>query len=1016
MHPRHLIRTLLLCAAVLLPAALPAAASDAQGAYTFRSYGPEQGLRNQAVSGMEQDADGFIFVSTEDGLFRYDGNRFERFSSANGLLGDSIIFMYREPGGRLWVMSSKGAVAWAGRAPDPSVKAPLLPDQRIISLSATNSGHLLVATGGEVYEGMPGQLAPVKGLGKLPGAAVWIAPDGSEALAAAQGKLYRRDARGAWQARALPEQTTNELLHVMFKDPRGRIWIRGPRVLLRLDSFDGPQHDLGAQLPGPSVLNGVLALDAQGQVWTTTNLGVVRLDDAGPWVLDASRGLPTQSATSLLFDREGNLWVSSEGVHRLQGRLAWSAHTSRQNLPSDTVWSVARSADGVLWAGTTRGLAQSTATGWQVLAGTEERTVYAFASDDQGNFWVGGNNQKGALRNALLLREAGAATFRPVTMAHLDGPVTINSMAFASGQQLYVGTQARGLSLIAPDGAGGYTTRSVALPKGGPKEQINQVLRDRQGRLWIAGMEGLALFDGRAWTRYTKADGLRDNHVEALASDANGRLIISYWNVHGLTQFSPDQRGLGAATQIDTPAALTEDNIYSLGYDARGALWLGTAQGIKRWQDGKLELFGRGEGLPSDDAAANAFWPDPNGDVWLGMASGLAHYHAQAQPLTPPPPATRVLRLLNGARQVETAAVPQVAWENRTLTFRFAVLSYRNEMRVQPQVRLVGFEDAWLDTDTREARYTGLPPGRYRFEVRASLGADDFGPVSMREVEILPPWWRTPWAWLAGALCVGGLLYLLMRWRHGRLQRRNAELASLVRARTSELETANLALHDASMIDPLTGLKNRRFLGLSMPDELARVIRQYRSPDAAQANANRTLLFYMVDLDHFKSVNDTYGHAAGDLVLQQASAALRKACRDADFVIRWGGEEFLIVARNADRSQAHLLANNLRDAVRALRIEVGGGVILEKTCSIGFAAFPVLESAPEAYAWEDAVKMADQCLYAAKRSGRDGWVGVVLPAGAADPGERMMRALGDVAAQGRVKESHSFGDQPLRWN
>jgi diguanylate cyclase (GGDEF)-like protein len=169
-------------------------------------------------------------------------------------------------------------------------------------------------------------------------------------------------------------------------------------------------------------------------------------------------------------------------------------------------------------------------------------------------------------------------------------------------------------------------------------------------------------------------------------------------------------------------------------------------------------------------------------------------------------------------------------------------------------------------------------------------------------------------------------------------------------------------------------------------------------------------------MDHFKAVNDTYGHAAGDLVLQQASAALRGACRDADFVVRWGGEEFLIVARNADRSQAALLADHLRDAIRALRIDVGNGVILEKTCSIGYAAFPVLASAPEAYAWEEAVKMADQCLYAAKHSGRDAWVGVVLAADAADPGARLIGELGQLVSEHGVTAMTSLPPGTnLRW-
>ena len=1006
------IRTLFVCALLVLGSSL-AYGADSLGAYTFRTYGPEQGLRNQAVTGMVQDRDGFMLVGTEDGLFRYDGTRFERLGSAEGLISDSIVSLYREPGGRIWVLAGKGAMAWAGEAPDPSVKALILPKEKIFSMAASASGSLIVTSTEGVYEGQPDQLVRVQGLPNMDGGAVWISPDGNELLIGWHGDLYQRIGKGAWKVHPLPAGSKNELIHAVIKDQRGRIWLRGPHLLLRLATASGTPDDLSSVLPGASVLRGQLALDPQGRVWTTTTLGLVRFDDEDIFVLSEQQGLPTQSASSVMFDHEGNLWMSSEGVHRLQGRLAWSAQTRRQKLPSDTVWNMARTRDGILWAGTNRGLAQSTAEGWVVLPGTEERIFYTLALDVAGNLWAGGNNAKAA-RNALLMRPADGSPFRSIPISHLQAPGSINSMDFGADGALYLG-MASGLHRVVANG-GSFMGEAVNLPKGDRKEQINQVLRDAKGRLWVAGAYGLAYFDGGTWRRFGKEHGLLDSHVEAIAVDAAGNLMLSYWNVHGLTQFTTDAKGLVKATQIDASPGLVADNIYSLGYDLDGALWLGTAQGIKRWKAGRMEQFGRGEGLPSDDAAANAFWADANGDVWLGMASGLAHYHADAQIAPAPLPATRVLRLEDGAGASLTAPVPQVAWENRTLTFRFAVLSYLNEMRIRAQVRLIGFEDTWRDTDIREARYTGLPPGNYRFEVRAAMGDGDYGPASVREVVILAPWWRTLWAAVGAVIAAGALLFLAMRWRYGLLQRRNAELAALVRARTDELERANGALHDASMIDPLTGLKNRRFLGLSMPDELARVSRQYRTQNHDRDGVNKTLLFFMIDLDHFKAVNDTHGHAAGDLVLQQTSAALRDACRDADFVVRWGGEEFLVVARNSDRDCADLLAKNLRDAVRNLRIDIGNGVILEKTCSVGFAAFPVLESNPEAYAWEDAVKMADQCLYAAKHSGRDAWVGVVLPSDAADPGPGMISKLGELVAEGAVPAMTSIAAQtPLRW-
>ncbi|MES2298593.1 MAG: diguanylate cyclase [Pseudomonadota bacterium] len=1008
-------RILLIGVALAALGAPPTQASDTPGAYTFRNYGPDQGLRNQAVTGLTQDKDGFIFVSTEDGLFRYDGSRFERFGTDNGLRSDSIVSLYREPGGRLWIMNAKGALAWSGTHPDPSVKAAILPDQRIESIGASEAGNLLIAATNGIYAGPPDKLVQVQEIPKTDAGAVWISGDGKDMLATAHGMLYQRSGGGAWESRPLPSVFKNELVHSVMRDARGRIWIRGRRALLRLSSLQGEIEDLSSKLPGGAVTRGVLVTDPLGRVWAPTNLGLVRFDDNGTWQLTERQGLPSQWATNMLIDREGNLWIASEGVQRLQGRLAWTAQTRLQKLPSDTVWGVYRSRDGVLWAGTNRGLAKSTAKQWEVVDGTEERSIYAFVEDAAGNLWVGGNNAKEE-GNALLLRMAGTDTFRSIPLDHLAGPSIVNSMEFGLDNALYIGTQTNGMHRVVPNGEG-YTEQQVDLPKGEAKEQINQVVRDAKGRLWVAGMGGLAFFDGKTWRRYTPADGLLEANVESIAAAPNGDILVSYWNLHGLTRFATTAEGLGKPVKTDMPASLTADNIYSMGFDVHGALWLGTAQGVKRFKDGHLDQYGRGEGLPSEDAASNGFMADANGDVWIGMASGLAHYHADAGKLEPPRPSTWVLRIQDGAGTVLNDALPQVEWKNRTVTFRFAVLSYTNESRIRPQVRLVGFEDAWRDTEIREARYTGLPPGRYRFEVRASMGSDEYGPVSVREVVILAPWWRTPWAIMAAILLAGGLLFLFVRWRLGWLSRHNAELAALVRARTEELEKANALLQEASMVDPLTGLKNRRFLGLSMPDELARVSRQYRAIDPGRANLNKTLLFFMVDLDRFKLINDTYGHAAGDLVLQQASEALRKACRDADFVVRWGGEEFLIVARNSDRNSAATMAANLRKAVTDLRVRVSKDVVLQVTTSLGFAAYPVIESAPDAHPWEDAVKMADQCLYAAKHSGRDAWVGVVVPAEASDAGPRLASELGELVAEGRVQVTSSLPPEaPLHWH
>ena len=138
------------------------------------------------------------------------------------------------------------------------------------------------------------------------------------------------------------------------------------------------------------------------------------------------------------------------------------------------------------------------------------------------------------------------------------------------------------------------------------------------------------------------------------------------------------------------------------------------------------------------------------------------------------------------------------------------------------------------------------------------------------------------------------------------------------------------------------------------------------------------IILFLMDIDHFKTVNDTHGHLAGDLVLKELSTILRTTTRATDSLVRWGGEEFLLVARRTRRSGAPGIANNLLEAIRRHTFQLPEGVEFQKTWSIGFSALPICPRNPELGDWQQALKMADQCLYAAKNTGRNRWVGALM--------------------------------------
>jgi diguanylate cyclase (GGDEF)-like protein len=196
----------------------------------------------------------------------------------------------------------------------------------------------------------------------------------------------------------------------------------------------------------------------------------------------------------------------------------------------------------------------------------------------------------------------------------------------------------------------------------------------------------------------------------------------------------------------------------------------------------------------------------------------------------------------------------------------------------------------------------------------------------------------------------------------------------------SQLEQANERLEEASLTDPLTGMRNRRYLLKFIHADIAKVHRDYTDKRLGRFDPlrlNSDIAFLLLDLDHFKSVNDTYGHEAGDRVLKQMREILEKFCRKTDILIRWGGEEFLIEGRHSNRRYIQTIAERIQKAVQEHPFDIGGNRTVHLTCSLGFASYPFLPSHPDSLTWEQVIGLADRGLYAAKMSGRNAYVGIV---------------------------------------
>jgi len=267
--------------------------------------------------------------------------------------------------------------------------------------------------------------------------------------------------------------------------------------------------------------------------------------------------------------------------------------------------------------------------------------------------------------------------------------------------------------------------------------------------------------------------------------------------------------------------------------------------------------------------------------------------------------------------------------------------------------------------------------------VRASNNDGVWNPVEAQiEIHVLPAWWETLWFRLLAWLILVAAIFIFVRSRLETVRRRNHELEERVGERTKELENAKQELSKANdalemsnnaletqlkevnilrakfqeqtIRDPLTGLYNRRYLSDVLEKEFPRALRQTTS-----------FVFVLLDLDHFKNVNDTYGHAGGDKALIALSDLLEKYTRAGDYAFRYGGEEFMVLMPDIDLEDAHNRAEELRRSVEELFVE-HEKVTIKLTTSIGVASYPQHGNDSEAL-----LLAVDDALYQAKHLGRN---------------------------------------------
>lgn len=964
-----------LVAAVLISqpaAALPPDRNIHQ--YVVDHWSTEQGLPQVTALGILQDHRGYIWIATQDGLARFDGVSFKSYRPADhpGLAHNYIHDIHEDSENRLWIGTGKGLsvredgtfrrVRATGEMPGAIYT--LAEDRDNVVWAGTEHGLYKVA---ETDLGRVLQRSP-----SGPGSAVFSIlphPDGG-VIVGGRGEIRHLSSDRGTTPVALPDEKT--VVRSLARRSK-TVWI-GTRAGLFRRQSDRAVERIDHEVLGNRNIES-LHVDRHQNLWVGTDVGLFRIREGG--TVDRSRrlGLFTDAwIRSFAEDHEGNLWIgtSVDGIARL-----WPGHFRRYStadgLADPLVWSFHEDAQGTLWLGTNAGVYQFDNGRYRETYGPDRLPhpmSLALLHDSNGRMWVGTRQGPAIFENGRRIDAAMDVDWPAAGVYGLvEAPEGVIWLSTREGLYRYDGD-----------------LRRIPEQSGLTQNKQRGIYHMSDGRYWVATDTGVFRGDGERFEPAGLDIGLDQFAVMSMRETADGTVWVGLQG-GGLARYRD-----GRWTRYTAGDGLLTNNVYFIAEDGEGHLWLSSHVGVSRFEPGAFERFDTGEtaslsprvfgGMESTAKAqcngghSDAGLQTRSGRIWLPTLDGAIVFNPDRLHLTRTPPRVTIESITYGdeTRSARTDGRRiELSPGRGDIRIDYTALSFREPENIRFRYRLHGYDDVWNEAEHRRtAFYTNLSPGRYEFELEAVA---PHGPVSSKPASVSfhlqPRFHQTTAFRLALALALVGLVYGGYRWRTHALHRRGMVLERMVHNRTKRLTELNERLQQASMTDPLTGLKNRRYLLSQIPKDLAYTQRAYRGQGLFQ---NRDLVFLMLDLDHFKKVNDEHGHHAGDLLLTQFSEIVEDAVRESDYVIRWGGEEFLVVARHTEQAQAHILAERIRTRVEQHSFHIGNAVHIHCTCSIGGAAFPFIPEYLDAPGWEDLIDIADEAVYRAKGLGRNTWV------------------------------------------
>jgi ligand-binding sensor domain-containing protein/signal transduction histidine kinase len=650
----------------------------------FVPWKPVEGeaLPNNEVRALELSRDGTLWIGTASGVSKLTRGRLQNFTARNGLPDGKVVTILEDHAGSLWVATTGSTSGSLSVIQNGSVKtyttADGLPSSSVLSLFEDRANNLWIGASDGLCKWRPGAGGCSQ---RFPATALSVEEDGGGNLLVGDTvtRTVLRLSDGALKPAIRSENNVSLAPRVLLRDRDGNVWIGTMgQGLVRLRDGKAERFTRRDGLSGDLI--GTLFEDREGNLWVGTTNGLDRFRNPKVPRLSTIEGLSGDLITSVYATRDGDTWVgtSGGGLNRLH-KGSITHYLLEDGLPSTTITALFEDAGQRLWVATTAGLAcRSQGRFFQVRApdgGAVDR-VFAITGDANGTLWLA-DGRRGLLR-------VRGGRIAPHMIHDLPNEKDIYQIYVDRHDSLWIGYYHGGLTVARDDKVTTYYP-----PERLNTGTVNSIYETRAGIMWLGTERGLSRLRNGVWTTWTKPQNIPEGGIHGIIEDEHDGLWMTASG--GLLRASASELD---ASPNGSPQALVL-SVYGL------------REGIR---------LGSGPKMANPRLAQST-----NGVLWIATEDGVAFINPARMHSNALPPPVIIEQLSVDGKRLDTSGSTEPVFQGRLVQVQFAALSLTDPEGVRFRYQLEGVDPSWVEGGTlRNISYANLRPGRYRFRVIAS--------------------------------------------------------------------------------------------------------------------------------------------------------------------------------------------------------------------------------------------------------------------------------------------------------